>query len=124
MMAAKKMIHAIGFKNSSRSASALAASAMDRADAQVARAKARGKMPLPEIKLHMQAALSDMPGIDAERIKYKIRTARSANELWMIRSDMYQTISKLHSQSQAAVRINQLLPCFSQWLPSQQLAAI
>jgi hypothetical protein len=124
MIAAMKMIHGIPFMNSSRSAGTLSTSAMDRAQAQVTRAKARGKMPLPEMKLQMQAVLSDLPGIDAERLKYKIRNARSANELWMIRSDMYQTISKLRSQTEAALRINQLLPCFSQWLPAQQLAAI
>jgi hypothetical protein len=124
MMAAMKLIPAIPFMNSSRSSGMSPTSAMDRAEAQVTRAKVRGKMPLPEIKLQMEAALSDMPGIDAERIKYKIRTAGSANELWMIRSDMYQTISKLRSQTEAASRINQLLPCFKQWVPAQQLAVI
>ncbi len=124
MMATMKMIKGIPFMNSSRSAGLSSTNAMDRAEAQVTRAKLRGKMPLPEVKLQMEAAFNDMPGIDAERIKYKIRTARSANELWLIRSDMYQTISKLRSQTEAASRINQLLPCFKQWLPAQQLAVI
>lgn len=124
MMAAMKIIPGIPFMNSSRSSDTSSTSAMDRADARVARARARGKMPLPEIKLQMEDALHDLPGIESERLKYKIRTARSAHELWMIRSDMYQTISKLRSQTQAALRINQLLPCFKQWMPAQQLADI
>jgi hypothetical protein len=124
MMIAMKMTSILPFMNSSRSAGTSSTSAMDRAEAQVTRAKSRGKMPLPEIKLQMQAALNDMPGIEAERIKYKIHMARSVNELWLIRSDMYQTISMLRGQTEAALRINQLLPCFKHWLPAQQLAAI
>ena len=124
MMAAMKIIPGIPFMNSSRSTGTSFTSAVDRADAQVARARARGKMPLPEIKLQMEDTLHDLPGIESERLKYKIRAARSAHELWMIRSDMYQTISKLRSQTEAALRINQLLSCFKQWMPAQQLAEI
>jgi hypothetical protein len=117
MMIAVKMTSILPFMNSSRSAGTSSTSAMDRAEAQVTRAKSRGKMPLPEIKLQMQAAFNDMPGIEAERIKYKINMARSVNELWLIRSDMYQTISMLRGQTEAALRIKH-------WLPAQQLAAI
>jgi hypothetical protein len=124
MMASLKMIQGIPFMSSSRSAGTLNPSALERADAQVAQARAKGKMPLPEIKLQMEAILGDMPSLDAERLYYKIRSARSATELWMLRSDMYQTISKQLSQTEAALRINQLLPCFNQWLPPHQLSTI
>jgi hypothetical protein len=84
----------------------------------------KGKMPLAEIKRHMNQCMHDMPGIEAERLRYKIAAARTVADLWLLRSDMYQTIAKLQNQSEAAVRINNLLVHFAHWLPTRQLVKI
>jgi hypothetical protein len=83
-----------------------------------------GKMPMAQIKLRMSQCMHDMPGIEAERLRYKIAAARSVADLWLLRSDMYQTIAMLQNQSEAAVRINNLLVHFAHWLPARQLVKI
>jgi hypothetical protein len=92
-----------------------------------ARALARetaGKMPLNAIKRQMEQVLHDITGIDIDRLLYKIRATHTVHELWMLRSDMYQTIAKQHSQTVAANRINSLIVCFSHWIAPHQLTPI
>jgi hypothetical protein len=84
----------------------------------------KGKLPMEQIKQRMQLALHDVTGVNADRLQFRIRSAVSVNELWMLRSDMYQVISMLHNQSEAARRINSLLTCFSQWIANKQLSVI
>jgi hypothetical protein len=84
----------------------------------------KGKLPIEHIKKRMELVLHDMKSEAVDRLQYKIRATRSVNELWMLRSDLYQVIAMLHSQSEAARRINSLLPCFSKWISSKQLTAI
>jgi hypothetical protein len=84
----------------------------------------KGKLPIAQIKQRMELVLHDVKGINAQRMLYKIRAARDVNELWMLRSDMYQVIAMAHNQSEAARRINSLLPCFSQWIGTKQLSAV
>jgi hypothetical protein len=95
-----------------------------KADARAAVARSSAKMPIEQIKLRMEQALHDVTGIDIERLHYKIRSTRTVDGLWLLRTDMYQTISKLHSQAEAAARINQLLPCFGQWIATRQMSNI
>jgi hypothetical protein len=95
-----------------------------KADARATVARSSAKMPIEQIKLHMELALHDVAGIDIERLQYKIRSTRTVDGLWLLRTDMYQTISKLHSQAEAALRINQLLPCFGQWIATRQMSNI
>ncbi len=83
-----------------------------------------GKLPIAQIKLQMTQVLHDMQGIEAERLRYKINTTITVSELWMVRSNLYQTVAKHHSQSEAALRINALLPSFQGWLPAKQLTPI
>jgi hypothetical protein len=82
------------------------------------------KMPMAEIKHHMAQCLYDMVNIEAERLRYTIGAASSVDELWLLRSGLYQAISKHHSQSEAALRINALLAYFKRWIPQRQLAQI
>jgi hypothetical protein len=86
--------------------------------------KHKGKLPVLQIKQRMERVLHDMQDVAVDRVKYKIRSTQNVNELWMLRSDMYQIIAKLHNQSEAAHRINSLLPCFSQWIATKQLSVI
>jgi hypothetical protein len=83
-----------------------------------------GKHDLADIKRYMLAAVNDLHSSQAERLMYKINGTRRAIDLWQLRSDIYQAISLQHGQAEAAQRINQLLPCFAQWVPTRQLTPI
>ena len=84
----------------------------------------KGKLPIEQIKQRMELVLHDAQSVQVARLRYKIRATRDVGELWMLRSDMYQVIATLHSQSEAARRINSLLPSFSQWISAKQLSAV
>lgn len=123
MILTMKKVLSMRFTHSGHSGGGLG-DAMQRAEQLVARARARGKLPLPEIKQQLEASLHDIGNTDAQRLRLKIRAASTAHQLWLLRSDIYQCISKIHSQSLATQRINQLLPSFKHWLPARQLGAI
>jgi hypothetical protein len=82
------------------------------------------KMALSEIRLKMELAIQDWHGIEMDRLRHKIRAAATVQDLWLLRGDLHQVISKQTSQQQAADEINALLPCFEGWLPERQLTRI
>jgi hypothetical protein len=86
--------------------------------------KHKGKLPIAQIKHRMELVLHDVKSVQVSRLQYKIGATNDVNGLWMLRSDMYQLIAMVHSQSEAARRINSLLPCFSQWISAKQLSLI
>ncbi len=86
--------------------------------------KHKGKLPIEQIKQRMELVLHDVDGSAAAGMLYKIRAARSVNDLWMLRSDLYQVVAVAHNQTEAARRINSLLPSFDQWISTKQLSAI
>lgn len=95
-----------------------------RTEAKAAIQRAKSKVPLATIQLQMVASIEDLPGYEVERMRYKINNTHSAHGLWILRSDLYQEISKARSQSEAAARINALLPSFQNWIEPQQLTKI
>ena len=82
------------------------------------------KMSLSHIKLQLELSFQDVETQDADRLRHKIRAAREVHDVWMLRSDAHQLISRQLSQQEAAQRINALLPCFAGWMPKASLAAI
>ena len=82
------------------------------------------KMPLAETRRRLHEVLGDCATMDAQRLQFKVLAAMTVHELWMLRSDLYECVARHHSQSEAARRINDLLPCFDGWLPSRQLVRI
>ncbi|MBS7808048.1 hypothetical protein [Variovorax sp. PCZ-1] len=85
---------------------------------------AKRKMSVSEVKLKVELCFQDIDNKDAERLRYKVRSTREVKELWMLRSDIHQLISRHISQHEAAQRINALLPCFAHWMPAQSLIKI
>jgi hypothetical protein len=122
MILAMKKVFGISFTSSAEHTSGSPRS-QTRASAPIAGSSA-GKMPMLEIKQHMTHSLHDVTSIEAERLRYTIRAARNVNDLWLLRSGLYQTISRQHSQSEAALRINALLPYFKNWLPERQMSRV
>lgn len=82
------------------------------------------RVPVDQIKQQLRALLVDCNDKRAQRVSYRISGAVSADELWQIRSELHQCISQLHSQTEAARRINSLLPSFNGWVPARQLVQI
>jgi hypothetical protein len=79
---------------------------------------------LSQIKLRVELSIQELEGQDAERLRYKIRGTREVSDLWMMRSDVYQLISKRQNQAEAAQRVNTLLPLFEGWIPRQQMTQV
>jgi hypothetical protein len=79
---------------------------------------------MDELRVSALAVLRDCNGMGCEKLRTRLRYASSAQEIWMARSDIFQIVASQHCQSQAAMRINGLLPAFEGWLPQKMLAAI
>lgn len=82
------------------------------------------RMPLEQIRHQMHQTLHDCKSVDAQRIIFRINTAATPADLWLLRSDLYQCISRTRDQAEATRRINALLGTFSGWLPAAQLTPI
>ena len=90
-----------------------------------------GRRPpsLQELQLIRTALLHcvedcDSNGAAASRLRQKIETAKSAQELWLLRNDAYQLVSQHHTQAVAAERINALIHFFEGILDPRQLVRI
>jgi hypothetical protein len=86
--------------------------------------EASSKMTLSQVKLKVELCFQDVDGQDADRLRFKVRGVREVKDLWMLRSDIHQLISRRLSQHVAAERINALLPCFERWIPAHSLVRI
>ncbi|QHE75309.1 hypothetical protein [Hydrogenophaga sp. PBL-H3] len=79
---------------------------------------------LASIRNHLLRAIEDCIDQQALRLRVKIESARTPQELWMLRNDAFQLISQQHDQSVAAERINALIQFFEGWLEPKQLVRI
>jgi hypothetical protein len=79
---------------------------------------------LAGIRTHLLQAIEDCLDQQALRLRKKIESARTPQELWMLRNDAFQLISQQHNQSVAAERINALIQIFEGWLEPKQLVRI
>ena len=52
------------------------------------------RMPLEQIRHQMHQILHDCKSVDAQRIIFRINTAPAPADLWLLRSDLYQCISR------------------------------
>jgi hypothetical protein len=82
------------------------------------------RLPIEHIRHTFHKALHDCKNMGAQRLIYKINIAPTPSDLWLLRSDVHQCIAQTHSQSEAAERINALIPAFDSWLPASQLKQI
>lgn len=82
------------------------------------------RLSLENIRHTFHTALHDCKNMGAQRLIYRINVAPTASDLWLLRSDVHQCIAQTHSQSEAAKRINALIPAFDGWLPASQLKQI
>jgi hypothetical protein len=122
LIVAMKKIFGISFTSSKDQTSESSGAQSPASASQVS--GSTGKMPIVNIKQHMGKCLHDVNGIESERLLYSIRNALNVSDLWLLRSGLYQTIARQHSQGEAALRINALLPYFKLWIPERQLSSV
>jgi hypothetical protein len=79
---------------------------------------------LAELRDTMAGTLEGCQGPMCERMRWRIADARAAQDLWLLRSEIFQLVSSQHCQSEAVTRINGLLPAFEGWLPSRLLTPV
>ena len=82
------------------------------------------RLSIEQIRESLQAVLHDCKDMRTQRVIYKINVARTPVDLWLLRSDLHQCIAKVHSQTEAAGRINSLIHVFEGWVPAGQLTPI
>jgi hypothetical protein len=56
--------------------------------------------------------LEDCEGLECERLRWRLHTAESAQDLWLLRGSVFQAISTQHCQAQAAERLEALASAF------------
>ena len=78
-------------------------------------------LAVDDIRRQVLAALQDCGGAGTTRVRYQLEHARSAQELWLLRGEVYQQVAREHCESQAAQRMAALLPAFTGSLPARSL---
>ena len=81
-------------------------------------------LPLADIQISLRGALVGCHGVHADRLLYKIDTAKIPAELWSLRSDLHQCIAQVHGEGIAGHRIDALSVVFAGWIPEAQRVKI
>jgi hypothetical protein len=87
------------------------------------------QIPIPHagveaVRRQVLSALDDCEGLECDRLRWRLNTAESAQDLWLLRGAIFQLVASQHCQTQAADRINQLLPAFQRVLPSSLVSRV
>ena len=79
---------------------------------------------IQKIRSAMLRCLEDCDGVPVHRLRHKIERTHGAQELWLLRNDVYQLVSHQTSQVIAAERINTLPEVFEGYVDPRQLVRI
>ena len=79
---------------------------------------------LPLVRQEFMAAMADVCGTDAERLRWRVQEARSLRELWHVRADLYRVVAVARSQSQAEERLLLLNRHFPTRAPRSQFGTL
>ncbi|MCY7315092.1 MAG: hypothetical protein LH480_05580 [Rubrivivax sp.] len=79
---------------------------------------------LPKVRTEFLAALADIGGDDADRLRVRLHEARSLRELWHARSELYRVVGIAHSQAQAEQRMLLVNRHFPARAPRSQFAPL
>jgi hypothetical protein len=71
------------------------------------------------VRRQVLSVLDDCDGLECDRLRWRLNTAESAQDLWLLRGAIFQVVANQHCQAQAVDRINQLAPAFEQVLPAR-----
>lgn len=76
------------------------------------------------VRQQLLSVLDDCEGFECDRLRWRLHTAECAQELWLLRDAVYQVVASQHCQTQAAQRINGLVPAFQRVLPARVLQRV
>ncbi|MBG9387938.1 hypothetical protein [Caenimonas aquaedulcis] len=79
---------------------------------------------LAGIRRQMCRLLQDCPGTARDSVLASLKRAYTADEAWMLRSNVYQCIAHRHGESEARERVNGLIPHFQDLMPASRLRPI
>ncbi len=79
---------------------------------------------LENVREHLLHLLDDCQGTDCERLRWRLHTAESAQDLWLLRGPLFQVVASQHCQQQAAERVNGLVPAFQGLMPARLLSRV
>jgi hypothetical protein len=74
------------------------------------------------VRQQLLAALDDCHGTDCDRLRWRLHTAERAQELWLLRDQIFQAIAGQHCLEEAQGRIAGLHAAFRSVLPPGMLA--
>lgn len=74
------------------------------------------------VRHQLLALLDDCEGFDCERLRWRLHTAESARDLWLLRGAVCETLTREHCSKQAQDRLDGLLPAFERVLPARYLS--
>ena len=81
------------------------------------------RLHLSDVRRQLVDALHDCDDRVSQRVAYEIQIASSAQDLWLLRTDIHRCIALAHSQGEASARIDPITASFMGWLPPHQLAS-
>ena len=79
---------------------------------------------IDELRRQSIEALADCTRPHDERIRSQLAMAATAQQLWQVRSDIYQAVARRHCEAEAVRRVNGLLQAFEGWLPPSALTRL
>ena len=77
-----------------------------------------------DVRQQVLSVLDDCTGVESDRLRWRLHTAECAQDLWLLRGPIFQVVASQHCQSQAADRINGLVPAFQRVLPPQWVTRV
>ncbi len=72
--------------------------------------------PIEVVQQQLLLALVDCEDTRAERLRHDIVRTTKPRELWVMRSSIFFCVANRRSETEAARRINALLPLFEGWI--------
>jgi hypothetical protein len=69
-------------------------------------------LPIETIRCHLHEILQDCKDIRTQQLIYHINVARTAADLWLLRTEMQRCISHLHGPAIASERTDMLISLF------------
>ena len=79
---------------------------------------------LNQIRRRMGEQVLDCELKTARRVRSQLEGARTAMQLWLLRSEIYQAVSDQFGQHEAMRRVKLLTPEFEGLLPERQLRSV
>jgi hypothetical protein len=79
---------------------------------------------VPMIQAQMCQLINGIEGEESGWLRQRITTRWHAVDLWLLRADIYQLLSRAHNQCYAQQQVNRLTPLFESVLPPHMLANI